>query len=93
MPIPPSRFGATAFTTIFDPAADIAPIAANAANYTDEVLFMASECNRFIGAEFQREQMVIFPQARLTIIPNAGHNMISENPTDSLLVIRDYLAS
>ncbi|MEZ4657384.1 MAG: alpha/beta hydrolase [Caldilineaceae bacterium] len=91
--IPPRRFGATAFTTIFGPSTDISPIAANAANYTDEVLFMASECNRFIGAQFQRAQMAIFPRARLAVIPHAGHNMISENPTDSLTVIRDYLAS
>lgn len=93
VPVPPRRFGSTAFTTLFGASADLSPIEANAANYTDEVLFIASECNTFIGEQFQREQMTIFPQPRLVVIPNAGHNMISENPADSLIVIRKYFAS
>lgn len=88
--VPPSRFGATAFTTIFGPTADLSSLAANAANYTDEVLLLVSACNTFIGEAFQREQMAIFPQARLVVIPDAGHNMITENPTESLRVIREY---
>lgn len=91
--VPPSRFGATAFNAIFGAEADLSQIEVNAPNYTDEVLFIASECNTFIGEEFQRAQMTIFPQPRLVVIPNAGHNMISENPADSLAVIREYFAS
>jgi len=91
--VPPSRFGATAFSTLFGADADLSPIAENAANYTNEVLFIASECNSFIGADFQREQMGIFPQARLVVIPNAGHEMFGENPADSLTVLRDYFDS
>ncbi len=93
VPVPPSRFGATAFSTLFGADADLSPIAANAANYTDEVLFIASECNSFIGADFQREQMGTFSQARLVVIPKAGHEMFSENPAGSLAVLRDYFDS
>lgn len=88
--VPPSRFGATAFNTLFGPTADLSPIQANAANYTNEVLFLASACNDFIGEAFQREQMAIFSNARLAVIPDAGHEMVSDNPEDTLAVIRDY---
>ncbi|MEZ4680863.1 MAG: alpha/beta hydrolase [Caldilineaceae bacterium] len=92
VPVPPSRFGATAFSTIFGDQADLSAIAANAGNYTNEVLFIASECNNFIGEAFQRRQMTIFPNTQLVVIPNAGPNMITENPVDTLRAIRDYLA-
>lgn len=90
VPVPPSRFGATAFSTIFGETADLSPIAENAGNYTNEVLFMAGECNTFIGPDFQREQMSIFPQAQLVVIPDAGHEMIGENPTASMTAIQTY---
>ncbi|MEM7344986.1 MAG: alpha/beta hydrolase [Chloroflexota bacterium] len=70
--------------------ANLSPIAENAGNYTNEVLFIAGECNTFIGAVFQREQMNIFPQAQLVIIPDAGHEMIGDNPVDSLAAIQTY---
>ncbi|MCB0110096.1 MAG: alpha/beta hydrolase, partial [Caldilineaceae bacterium] len=92
VPVPPSRFGATAFNAIFGEGADLSAIAANAGNYTNEVLFIASECNNFIGEAFQRRQMTIFPNTQLVVVPNAGHNMITENPVDTLRVVRDYLA-
>jgi proline iminopeptidase len=90
VPVPPSRFGTTAFQTLFGPEADLAPIAANADNYTGPLLFIASECNSFIGAEFQQEQMAIFPQAELVVIPDAGHEMFSENPAASLAAVRTF---
>ncbi|MCP4426414.1 MAG: hypothetical protein GY803_18125 [Chloroflexi bacterium] len=92
VPVPPSRFGSVAFSTIFGPDADLSAIADNATNYTDELLFIASECNDFIGATFQQQQMTLFPQPKLTIIPNAGHNMFSDNPEESIAVVRAFLA-
>ncbi len=92
VPVPPSRFGSVAFSTIFGPDADLSAIADNAANYTDELLFVASECNDFIGATFQQQQMMMFPQPKLTIIPNAGHNMFSDNPAESIAAVRTFLA-
>lgn len=88
--VPPSRFGTTAYKTLFGPQADLSPIAANASNYDGDVLFIASECNSFIGESFQREQMGLFPQAELTVIADAGHEMFSENPAESIAVVRGF---
>jgi len=60
-------------------------------NYTDKVLFITGECQTYIGADWQREQMAFFPNAELVVIPDAGHEMFSENPTDSINVVRSYL--
>jgi proline iminopeptidase len=92
VPVPPSRFGAVAFNTLFGPEADLSPIQANAANYTRPVLFLASACNNFIGAEFLQGEMDIFPDAKLEIVPQAGHEMFSDNPTESLAAVRRYFS-
>lgn len=92
VPVPPSRFGETAYNTLFGPTADLAPIAANAGNFTGDVLFLASACNSFIGADFQRGQMGVFPQAQLEVIPDAGHELFSENPAATLAAVRDFFA-
>ena len=76
---------------IFGASADFSRIEANAPNYTDEVLFIAADCSTFTGEELQSAQMSIFPKARLVVIPNAGHEMFSDNPAASLIVIREYL--
>lgn len=88
--VPPSRFGTTAYNTLFGPEADLSPIAIHASNYSGDVLFMASECNTFIGEAFQREQMTLFPQADLVVIPDAGLEMFSENPVASLMAVRAF---
>ncbi len=90
VPVPPSRFGTTAYTTLFGKEVDLAPIADNADNYNGDVLFIASECNSFIGADFQQEQMAYFPQAELVVIADAGHEMFSENPTASIAAVRAF---
>ena len=60
-------------------------------NFTDKVLFITGECQTYIGADWQREQMAFFPNAELVVIPDAGHEMFKENPEDSLAVVREYL--
>jgi proline iminopeptidase len=93
VPVPPSRLGAAAFNAILGASADLSQIEENASNYTDEVLFMASECSAFTGEKLQRAQMTIFRQARLVVIPDAGHEMIGENPAVSIAAIREYFAT
>lgn len=90
VPVPPSRFGTTAFQTLFGIENDFSPIADNAGNYRGDVLFIASECNSFIGVDFQREQMKYFPQAALAVIAGAGHEMFGENPVASLAAVRAF---
>lgn len=55
------------------------------------VLFLAGECNRLIGAEYQRDHMRHFPTARLEVVPAAGHAMFNDNPEASLAAVRRYL--
>lgn len=62
-------------------------------NYTNKVLFMASECQRIIGVDWQTRQMEFFPNAELAVIPDAGHEMFFENPEASITAVREYLNS
>jgi proline iminopeptidase len=59
--------------------------------FTHRVLFIASECQTVIGVDWQKRQMVLFPNAELAVIPDAGHEMFAENPEASIAVVRDYL--
>lgn len=92
IPVPPSRFGTTAYNALFGPAADLSMIAANANRFAGDVLFLASACNNFTGADFQRGQMGLFPQAELVVIPEAGHELFSDNPAASIAAVRDFFA-
>jgi pimeloyl-ACP methyl ester carboxylesterase len=60
-------------------------------NFNNKVLFIVGECQKVIGAEFQKDQMEFFPSADLVVIPGAGHEMFSENPEASIAVVREYL--
>jgi len=90
------RFGASAASSIKSEAIDAEGnitlnLVEGVENFTDQVLFIASECQTVIGADWQREQMAFFPNAELVVIPDAGHEMFKENSADSIAVVRDYL--
>jgi proline iminopeptidase len=59
--------------------------------FTNKVLFMTGECQKVIGVEWQKRQMEFFPNAELTVIPDAGHEMFTENPEASITAVREYL--
>lgn len=61
-------------------------------SYPDEILFIASRCNRLIGIERQQTRTKMFPNARLEVIEGAGHLMFSDQPAASLAVARRYLS-
>ncbi|MEM8857726.1 MAG: alpha/beta hydrolase, partial [Chloroflexota bacterium] len=90
VPVPDSRYGSVAYQTLFGETADLSPISQNAENFKGDLLFLAGECSKFIGTEFQQQQMVIFPQAQLETISDAGHEMFSENPDGSIDVARAF---
>ncbi len=60
-------------------------------NFSNEVLFIASECNTVIGGKIQRIHMKSFPSAKLEIIKGAGHDMHTGKPEEIVKVIREYL--
>ena len=90
------RFGSTASNALFQQAVDEdgnfdINLAAGVENFKNTVLFMTGECQTIIGADWQSQQMELFPNTVLTVIPNAGHEMFFENPEASVEVVRAYL--
>jgi len=59
-------------------------------NFNNEILFLTSECNQLIGEDIQKKHMAYFPHAHMKIVKNAGHDMIKEQPEESLDFIRFY---
>jgi proline iminopeptidase len=59
--------------------------------FTSRVLFMAGECGKIIGPEWQKQQMKLFPNAELAVVLAAGHEMFAENPQASITAVREYL--
>ena len=61
-------------------------------NYTTTVLMLVSECNQWIGLDFQRTyNLDLYSSVDVVIIPDAGHDMFWDNPQDSIAAVRDFL--
>jgi len=90
------RFSTQASDALFQEAVDAdgnfdIDLAAGVENFSNKVLFMASECQTVIGADWQSRQMAFFPNAELAVISDAGHEMFAENPEASVAAVREYL--
>ena len=72
-------------------AADLSRISAGAATYSGPVLFLPGGCNEWIGETLQAEHAAQFAGATLEVIPNAGHDVVWDNPDATLSVIRHFL--
>ena len=59
--------------------------------FEEEVLFMVGSCNTVIGEAFQRKQMAYFQNARLVVIEGVGHELVAEEPQESISAVRAYL--
>jgi len=59
-------------------------------NYKEKILFLAGQCNILIGPKFQEEQIKLFHNTQMAIIPDAGHFMFSEQPEKCIEVIDTY---
>jgi proline iminopeptidase len=57
------------------------------------VLILAGECSTWIGAEVQTEHLALFRDARLEVIPAAGHDTVDDAPEATLAAIRAFLAA
>jgi proline iminopeptidase len=55
-------------------------------------LFLAGECNKVVGATHQARHLRHFADARLEVIPAAGHFMFNDNPVRSIAVVRAFIA-
>lgn len=89
---PSWRFGAQTSQT-WDAAseADLNLISAGAATYSGPVLFLAGDCNDWIGATLQAEHEAQFSNATLEVIPSAGHDVVWDNPDATHFTLRHFL--
>ena len=63
------------------------------APYRGPVLFLAGACNTWIGESLQTRHAEAYPNASVVVIPDAGHDMFWDNPTDSVTAIRRFLGT
>lgn len=86
------RFGATASQTAGKTdAAEIELIAQGAESYPGPVLLLAGACNDWLGVDAQRVHLSFFQNGELKIVPNSGHDMIWDNPDETMPLIRAFL--
>lgn len=57
------------------------------------VLLIAGACDDWLGAPLQRRHLALFADARLAIIPEAGHAVLSDNPVATLSEISRFLSN
>jgi proline iminopeptidase len=89
---PSWRFGALSSTTWRDaPDAMVDQIGANTAAFPGPVLFIAGECNDWLGP-LQDQHRSQFTNADLAIIPDAGHDVVWDNAAATLATIRAFLS-
>ncbi|NKX44459.1 alpha/beta fold hydrolase [Roseicyclus persicicus] len=87
------RFGALSSETMGRaPASQIDRIAAGAAAFDGPVLLLAGACDDWLGAPLQSRHAARFADARLVVVPGAGHDVVWDNPEDALAAIRAFLA-
>ena len=87
------RWGNTASTAIQSKASEavLDSLSAHAGEYEKPVLFLASECNTWIGSELQTKHAEMYPNSQLAIISNSGHDMVWDNPDETIEIIRAFL--
>lgn len=86
------RFGARSSQAMdqFDPNV-LDGIAFHAQYFEGPVLLMAGACNTWTGEALQRQHASFFRNADLVMIEEAGHNVIWDNPTSTIAMIRAFI--
>ena len=87
------RWGTKASSAIQASAsdADLDSLSNHAEEYSKPVLFLASECNTWIGPELQAKHAALYPNSKLKVISDAGHDMFWDNREETLEVVRVFL--
>ncbi len=63
----------------------------DATDFAGPILFVAGADNDWIGEPLQRRHAECYPNAELAVIPHAAHDMVWDNPTHTVAIIRDFL--
>lgn len=89
------RWGSTASSALAGAELEVPldRIRATAASVTTPILFLAGECDTWIGPELQASHASWFPDADLAVIAKAGHDMFWDQPTASIRAVREFLAA
>lgn len=100
-PVPEDHFwraGAAAYGAIVNSArdangtADWSFMTEGLETYTHPVLMLVSECDRWVGLEYQRKyHLGLYASVDMVVIPDAGHDMFWENPQESIGAVRAFL--
>ena len=86
------RFGAVASALWRDaPKRDLERIATGR-SFKGPVLFLAGACNSWTGEPLQARHAAAFSNAALKVVPEAGHDVVWDNPDAALAIIRGFLA-
>jgi proline iminopeptidase len=89
---PSWRFGGLSSETWDQSPKDILErLSAEASQFSGPALLMAGDCNDWIGETLQQEHLALFKNSDLRVIPDAGHDVIWDNPAASLDAIRRFL--
>lgn len=86
------RFGGVASDTFWAEVSPALEAIKVGLGQSKPILFLAGECNTWIGEATQKRHVELFPAASLAVIPDAGHNVIWDNPEASIKVIRKFLS-
>ena len=60
--------------------------------FAGPVLLIAGACSTWIGEDHQRRHLPLYANARLAVIPDAGHDSIDDAPEATLAEIRAFLS-
>ena len=85
------RFGGVASDTFW---ADVTPTldtVKSGFSFEGPIMFMAGECNHWIGPKLQRAHTERFANAELKVVANAGHDVIWDQPDQAIALIREFL--
>jgi proline iminopeptidase len=72
-------------------AEDLDALGGNSHRFSGPVLMLTGACSTWIGEDLQREHLDLFTNARLEVIPGAGHDTVDDAPEATLAAIRAFL--
>ncbi len=85
------RFGSRASDTFWrNPATALGAISAGL-SFPRPILVLAGGSNDWTGPTLQTRHAELFPDARMEVIPDAGHDTVWDRPDETLSAIRGFL--
>lgn len=70
---------------------DFDALGAQAHRFAGPVLLLAGSCSTWIGEDLQRAHLPLYSDARLEIIPGAGHDVVDDAADATVAAIRAFL--